>query len=128
MPTGLSIALRFLYVFLFLCFVGLSLVQPTAQWLDAKLGAWAMWGCIAAYFGIIAATVGLINKINRDWPPYSLPPPARSGRGRQVEMMPPGDTGQSEPSEKPYSVRLPAESRKPTEMKTWYFSDQPSRQ
>jgi hypothetical protein len=73
MPTGLTVALRLLYVFLFLCLVGLSLVQPAAHWLSTNFGFWTMIAGLAGYAGIVGGAIALINKINRDWPSFELP-------------------------------------------------------
>ena len=106
MPTGLSIALRFLYAFLLvgLCCVGV--LGQTAQWLDAKFGVWIMWGCIAAYAGIMAGVVALINKINRDWPTFDPPPAIKAPQWRVGQLL--SFQRQSAQSAKPLPIeRLP---------------------
>jgi hypothetical protein len=94
-PTFLSVALRFLYLFVFVCFAGMALMGIMGPWVHARFGAWVLWGGFGAYLCLIIGAFALINKINRDWPPLILPPGGRGVRKAQAEIKP-SDVDQSE--------------------------------
>jgi hypothetical protein len=77
------IALGFLYLLLFLCFVSLSLCQPAAHWVSVKFGFWAMIAGLAGYAGVVFGSIWLINRINRTWQTFD--PPVRDAPMWNIE-------------------------------------------
>ena len=64
--------LRFLYALLFLCFIGMTMVQPVAQSISASFGFWPMIEALAGYAAFTAGLVWLTNRIGRDY--YRIEP------------------------------------------------------
>jgi hypothetical protein len=109
------IALRFLYPLLFLCFMGLSLTQPVAQWLSSSFGNTTMIEALAGYGVFVAGVIWLINKINRDHykaEPDRTTPPAMSETALILNYM-----RQEQQSQKSVPYEFSDESVKPSDPK-----------